>query len=61
MKEPREIKPEEKTDAGLVILAQLFTTGNYEFIIENILNNLTGIDLTALQIAHPVLDTFIKV
>ena len=55
------MKPEEKTDTGLLILAQLFTSGSYEFIIEKILSFLDGIDLTALQTAHPVLDQFIQV
>ena len=55
------MKPEEKTDTGLLILAQLFTCGSFEFIIDKILGLLDGIDLTALQTAHPVLDQFIQV
>ena len=55
------MKPEDKTDTGLLILAQLFTHGSYEFIIEKILDFLGGIDLTALQTAHSILDGFIQV
>ena len=39
---------------------QLFDSGNYEGIIDLILQHLTGVDLTALQLAHPVLAQFIQ-
>ena len=42
-------------------MSRLFVSGNYEGIIDSILQHLTGVDLTALQLAHPVLDDFIKV
>ena len=42
-------------------MSRLFVSGNYEGIIDSILQHLTGVDLTALQLAHPVLDEFIKV
>ena len=43
------------------ILSRLFVSGNYSGIIDLILHHLTGVDLTALQLAHPVLDQFIQV
>ena len=42
------------------ILSRLFASGNYEVIIDLILQHLTGVELTALQLADPVLDQFIK-
>ena len=58
---PKEINPDDKTDTGLKVLARLFTSGSFDFIIKKVLDNLDGISLTALQMAHPVLDKFIEV
>ena len=58
---PKEINPDDKTDTGLRVLAMLFTSGSFDFIIKKVLDNLDGISLTALQMAHPVLDKFIEV
>ena len=42
-------------------MSRLFVSGNYSGIIDLILHHLTGVDLTALQLAHPVLAQFIQV
>ena len=51
----------EETDGGLEILLKLFTEGYYQGILEKIFHYFDGVDLTALQMAHPTLHHFINV
>ena len=61
LQEPQEKNADDEQNFGLEILSQLFVSGNYEGIIDLILQHLTGVELTALQLAHPVLAQFIEV
>ena len=59
--EPRSRDEVDCGSSGLRILKKLLTGGNYVDIVRQVLGYLDGTDLTALQLGHHILDSFIKV